>query len=226
MNKKYAILFVLCLTFVVCCVNDNLRNYPESLEKSNVNSHLLETISGNPVFLNNFTLWKLIEHGTRQDAEEILSICKENKYNMVSSMILGIATWKGMAYEAGVTSYGDHAFENDASGYPNPLEPIVTSGNDFNDPEQYDFWDHVEYIIDLAAKKGMYIGLHPAWGNWFSGYVHGQKPEDIMLFDEFKAYKYGQWLGQKFGNKKKCNLDARWGSIGNLRFKDKVVYSN
>lgn len=162
MSRNYSILFVLCLAFVISCLNDGLRKNPERLEKNNVNSHLLETISGKPVFLNNFTLWKLVEHGNRQDAEEILNICRDNNYNMVSSMILGISSWSGNDYNAGVSPYGDHAFESDSQGFPDPLKPIVTPGNDFNDPEQYDFWDHVEYIIDLAAKKGMYIGLHPA----------------------------------------------------------------
>ncbi len=199
---KTFIIILSVLLFYNCSNKKNENNSLALLNVSEANPHLIETVTGKPIFLNNFTLWKLIEHGTRKDIEEILDFCKENKYNMISAMILGIATWDGADYEAGVSPYGDHAFEKDLFNYPDPLRPITKQGNDFNDPGQYDFWDHVEYVIDIAAQKGLYIGLHPAWGNWFSGFVHGQKPEDILLFDDYKAYQYGHWLGKRFGEKK------------------------
>ncbi len=203
LKKRLVIgVFTTCLVHCFCSGQKQKWKSPDQLRVSLTNPRLLETVAGTPVFLNNFTLWKLVEHGTREDAAEILDICRKNKYNMVSSMILGIAAWEGKSYLAGTTPYGARAFEIDPKGNPDPLKPITTPGNTFNDRVQYDFWDHMEYIIDLAAERGMYIGLHPAWGNWFSGFVHGQKPEDVLLFDENKAYKYGQWLGKKFGNKK------------------------
>lgn len=196
--KTFITLFLI-LFFCTCTDKKDESNSLEPLRVSETNPHLIETVTGNPVFLNNFTLWKLIERGTREEIEEVLDSCKTNKYNMISSVIL---SWSGNDIEAGVSVYGDHAFQKDSIGYPDSLRPIVEQGNDFNDPEQYDYWDHVAYVIDLAAQKGLYIGLHPAWGNWFSGYVHGQKPEDVLLFDDYRAYQYGQWLGEKFGNKK------------------------
>ncbi len=198
---KISLIFILSYA-ILCCktIHKDTGALPK-LRVSKANPHLLETEAGEPVFINNFTLWKLIEHGTREDIGEILTLCREKNYNMVSSMILGIAAWEGQDYPAGTTAYGDDAFERDSTGFPDPLRPVTTPGNDPAIPSEYDFWDHVEYVIDLAASKKMYITLHPAWGNWFSGFVHGQKPEDVLLFDDHKAYRYGHWLGTRFGAK-------------------------
>lgn len=188
---------MIAITLSACSIDQPKETMPQ-LRVSEANAHLLETESGKPVFVNNFTLWKLIEHGTREDIDEVLMLCKEKNYNMISSVILG---WPGTEHPTGTNAYGAQAFVRDSTGWPDPLSPVTTSGSDPKDPSQYDFWDHVEYLIDLAASKEMYITLHPAWGNWFSGYVHGQKPEDVLLFDDHSAYRYGHWLGARFGNK-------------------------
>lgn len=201
-RAKCFFFFLLSLVCSVGSFAQSVRNRPpEQLRVSKANPHLLETVSGKPIFLNNFTIWKLIEHGDREMIDELLTICKNNRYNMVSSMVLGFVGWEGRQYKAGVSPYGVSGFESGARGVPDPTRIVTTPGNDPSNKEQYDFWDHVEYAIDLTADKGMYIGLHPAWGNWFSGFVHGQKPEDILLFDEKKAYSYGNWLGNRFGKK-------------------------
>lgn len=38
----------------------------------------------------------------------------------------------------------------------------TTPGSDPNDPEAYDYWDHVDYLVSLAEQKGLYVGLIPA----------------------------------------------------------------
>ncbi len=47
----------------------------------------------------------------------------------------------------------------------------------------------------------MYICLHPAWGGWVSGGYSGPAPGDRIIFDKENAYKYGVWLGQRYGGK-------------------------
>ena len=29
----------------------------------------------------------------------------------------------------------------------------------------YSYWDHLDYIIDLAAQNGIYIGMVAIWGS-------------------------------------------------------------
>lgn len=38
-----------------------------------------------------------------------------------------------------------------------------TPGNDPSNPAQYDYWDHVDYIVETAAANGIYVGLTPMW---------------------------------------------------------------
>lgn len=177
--------------------NDNARNLvktPARLRVSHVNPHLLETVEGKPVFLNNYTVWKLIKNATREEVVELMAICRDQKYNMISCVLLNDD------YN-GSTVYGTLAFALDSLDNPDPLRPVVTAGNDIKVSGQYDYWDHVDYIIDMAGTHDMYISLHPTWGKWVSGEYSGPSPDDKIIFNEENAYQYGYWLGKRFGNK-------------------------
>ena len=177
---------------------DTLKT-PERLRVSYVNPHLLETVNGVPVFLNNYTAWKLIKNGTREEMAELITICKNQKFNMISSVLLNDNN--DVSYSSDTSVYGDLPFVCDSFGNPDPVRPDTTPGNDPNVPGQYDYWDHVDYVIDLSAKNGMYISLHPTWGHWISGGYNGPAPGDQIIFNKLNAYKYGVWLGQRYGGK-------------------------
>jgi hypothetical protein len=171
---------------------------PERLVVSRTNPHLLETVSGKPVFLNSYTLWYLLRNGSREDIREMVAFCKENKFNMIAIMILD---FDNNPLDAGRSFYGSSAFSKDDKGLPDPLKPLITEGNDPGKAGEYDFWDHLDYVIELTAKNGMYIGLHPAWGDWFSGKYSGERPGDPVIFNPENAYKYGNWLGKRYRDK-------------------------
>ena len=38
-------------------------------------------------------------------------------------------------------------------------------GNNINEPGAYDYWDHVEWVVQEAAKRGIYMALVPVWGS-------------------------------------------------------------
>ncbi len=174
-------------------------NNIEKLQVSRKNPHLLETISGTPVFINNYTAWQLIKNGSREDITAFFNLLKSQKFNMVSAVILtdNIDT----PYCNDKSFYGDLPFSCDSLGNPNPLLPIVTEGENYKDIEQYDYWDHLDFTINSAAKTGLYLSLHPTWGNWVAGSYSKQTPNDNIVFDNESAYKYGVWLGQRYGNK-------------------------
>lgn len=196
---------IILMTFLVYsfCFGQNLkRNNLDRLQRSVANPHLLETINGTPVFLNNYTLWRLIETAKREEVAELFAHLKNHKYNAVSTVIL---TFKELGKQPneklGTSPNGSRAFETDSLGTPDPLRPITTPGNRPDNADEYDFWDNVEYIADVAAANKMYVFLHPAWGEWFSGYVHGQRPGDTPIFNGTTAYKYGNWLAKRFKGK-------------------------
>jgi len=56
------------------------------------------------------------------------------------------------------------------------------------------YFRHVDRVIKIAQEKGIYIGLLPTWGDkvdkkWGVGPV---------IFNKDNAYKYGQWIGNRY----------------------------
>ena len=77
-------------------------------------------------------------------------------------------------------AYGHHPLIDD-----NPTQP--------NEP----YFQHVDAIIDLAAQKGLYIGLLPTWGD--KVLLHGGVGP--VIFTEQNAGVYGRWIGQRYADR-------------------------
>jgi hypothetical protein len=106
--------------------------------------------------------------------------------------------------------YGDNPFkvvwaEPDAEGnidnseafkidqlYVTEGNSVPTDANKFNHDDEYDYWDHVEYAIDKAAEKGLYLAMVVSWG----GHV-----EEFIKEDETLYRYYATWLAKRFKNK-------------------------
>jgi len=82
--------------------------------------------------------------------------------------------------------YGDSALiRQDVS------QPAATSGNSFTNNEEYDFWDHMDFIIGKAEEKGIYMALVPVWGsNVKSGKISREQ-----------ADQYSTWLAKRYAAK-------------------------
>ncbi|RQP19851.1 apiosidase-like domain-containing protein [Parapedobacter defluvii] len=170
--------------------------HTEQLFVSKKNPHLLVTADETPVFVNSFTVWMLLRNGSTDDVCELLSRLKDMKLNAISMMVLDLNL-----DDIGKNYYGDYAFEFDENGLPDLSKPVVTPGSNSESPDEYDFWDHLDFVIRKANDKGMYVVLHPAWGDWFSGSFNG-KPNKYVVFNESNAYTYGRWIGERYGNLK------------------------
>lgn len=143
------------------------------------NHRFLATEDGDPFFWLGDTGWLLLTKLTREEAEKYLEDRKQKGFNVIQIMVLH-------SLRNAVNVYGDTAL---AAGKID--SPITTPGNDFTDSDQYDFWDHADFIIDLAGKKGIYMGLVPVWGsNVRGGQVTGQQ-----------AGKYALWLAERYKNR-------------------------
>lgn len=55
----------------------------------------------------------------------------------------------------------------------------------------YGYWDHLDYIVDQAAREGIYVGMVCIWGGMVKG---GQMNED-------QARVYGEFLANRYGGK-------------------------
>jgi hypothetical protein len=116
----------------------------------------LMTGSGQPFFWLGDTGWLLFNKLKREEAETYLEDRRQKGFNVIQVMVLHQVP--------SVNAYGDSALT-----HANVARPLTTPGASPTDAAQYDFWDHVDYVVDLAAKKGLYMGLVPVWGTNVKG---------------------------------------------------------
>ena len=119
------------------------------------NQRFLMTGSGQPFFWLGDTDWELFHRLTREEAEEFLQVRKQQGFNVIQAVAL--AEFNGIRQ---ANRYGDLPLINE-----DPTKLAITEGKNPSNPDEYDYWDHVDFIINKAAEKGMYIGLLPTWGD-------------------------------------------------------------
>ncbi len=163
--------------------------------KISENHHYFSDARGNPFFWLGDTGWLLFSKLTREEADTYLDNRKEKGFNVIQVMVLHSVTV--------CNAYGDSALT-----CRNVAEPFITPGDSFNVPGQYDYWDHVDYIIDKAGKKGLYMALVPVWGsNVKSGLVSREQAE-----------KYALWLGNRY----KAKPNIIWINGGDIPGSDSI----
>ena len=146
--------------------------------------------NGEVVFLNGDTGWKLPIRLSREEAVFYLQTRAQQAYNTIA-----IAAIMG---EELTNYYGDDPFRKAGSRW-DPTQPLTTPGHDPQDSLAYDYWDHLDYIIEEAGKRNMYIVFVVSFNEWVVGSGDGQDRSNI-LFNETNAYQYGQWIGSRYGD--------------------------
>jgi hypothetical protein len=151
------------------------------------NKRFLVTAGGKPFFYLADTAWELLHRLNRKQAVEYLDLRAKQKFTAIQAVAL--------AELDGVTdpnAYGDLPLID-----KNPAKPAVTPGSNPADNTQYDYWDHVGYVIDQANLRGLYMALLPSWGRW----VNNTGRQDESLLTPGNAQVYGEFLGRRFGRK-------------------------
>lgn len=151
------------------------------------NQRFLMTAGGKPFFYLADTAWELFHRLDRKQAVQYLDLRASQGYTAIQAVAL--------AELDGVTDpnpYGDlPLIERD------PARPAVTPGANPDNEREYDYWDHVDYIVDQANARGLYIAMLPTWGRWV---VKGKREEDT-IFNAKNAQVYGEFLGRRYRNK-------------------------
>jgi hypothetical protein len=198
MNTRM-ILLSLIIGMFASCNTISVNKLTPSLRISE-NNRFLQTDKGDPFFWLGDTGWMLFTKLTREEAEKYLEDRRNKGFNVIQVMVL-----QNIRNE--VNAYGDTALvSSDIS------RPLTTPGNSFNDSAQYDFWDHADYIVDLAGQKGIYMALVPVWGsNVRAGLVSGEQ-----------AVKYAKWIASRY--KEKSNII--WLNGGDVRGTDSTAIWN
>ena len=153
----------------------------------------LATEKGAPFFWLGDTGWLLLTKLTNKETDRYLEDRRKKGFNVIQVMVL-------------------HGL-NDADAYGNTAlinkdiaRPLVKPGG---------YWDHVDYVVDKAAEKGIYVALVPVWGSVVkSGKI---SIAAARTYAHFLAARYGSrsniiWMNG--GDIKGSDSQAVWRIIG------------
>ena len=119
--------------------------------KVSENGRFLQHENGTPFFWLGDTGWLIFQRLDRNEAKQYFENRKAKGFNVVQCIFY-------QSYND-VNVYGDTAYVNKDISVPDR-----TPGNNPENPEEYDFWDHVDYMVELAAQNGIYLAIAPTWG--------------------------------------------------------------
>ncbi len=137
--------------------------------------YLVYKESGQPFFYLGDTAWELFHRLNREEAERYLENRRAKGFTVIQAVVLA---------------------ELDGLNTPNSYghKPLVN--NDPTRPNE-DYFQHVDFIIDSAGKKGLYLGVLPTWGDK----VHSRPANTNLIFNPANARAYGRFLGARYRNR-------------------------
>lgn len=151
--------------------------------KAHENKRYLMWEDGSPFFYLGDTAWELFHHLTKAEIEYYLSVRAQQGFTVIQAVAL--AEFGGIEDK---NAYGRVPLLQN-NGVYDPATPDEGNG--------YDYWQHVDYAVDTAAEKGLFIGLLPTWGDKFNK-KWGEGPE---IFTPENARIYGKWIANRYKDK-------------------------
>jgi hypothetical protein len=154
-KKIFSLIVCFLLVFAASPVQSKVSG---SNLKVSANKRYL-TSGGKPFFWLGDTGWLLLSKLNREDMEKYLQDRKEKGFNVIQVMVLHTLSSTNLS--------GDSALIHKNIGTP----------------KFGAYWENLDFAIDLAAKKGLYMALVPVWGsNVKSGRVTLKQAESYARF--------------------------------------------
>ncbi|CAN3129385.1 DUF4038 domain-containing protein [Mycobacterium sp. smrl_JER01] len=141
------------------------------------NSRYFVDAADDPLFWIADTAWSLPLNLTRDEVSAYLDKRKAQRFNVVQ-----IVAVFNQAGGPGPNRYGDWPFDR---SLPNLS---LTDGADPDNAAQYDYWDHLDFVIDQANVRGIRVALVPIW-------AHGQVDG---LLNQDNAAPFGQFIAERY----------------------------
>ena len=180
-KKRLLFLLLLCGCIWGCTENKKAEQTeikdPKKLLVSE-NGRYLITGDGKPFFWLGDTGWLMFGRLTREEAIVYLDDRKKKGFNVIQAMLLHDVPSRNVYKDSSVVR-GDVA------------KPAVTAGSDYKNPVEYDYWDHIDYMVDEAAARGIYVAMVPVWGT----VVKDKK------VNKDQAEKYASFLANRYKDK-------------------------
>lgn len=181
-------------------------NNPEEIHSPNLtvspNGRFL--IAGDqPFFWLGDTGWLSLSKLNPEEMEKYLENRRVKGFNVIQVMILHTLS--------AVNRNGDSALV-----HRNIAQPLLTHSKSESSHRSSGYWESLDFMIDLAAKKGIYLALVPIWGtNVKAGQVSAKQAE---IYARFLAKRYNNksniiWLNG--GDVRGDDSISTWRTIGN-----------
>lgn len=132
---------------------------------------------GDPFFWLADTAWGIAVDLNRDEVAEYLDKRSKQGFNVIQ-----VVAVFNQAGGPGPNRYGDYPFDKDLS------KLAITDGADPGNPDQYDYWDHLDYIIEQANVRGIRVALVPIWGHNMAGSV----------LTTSNAFDFGKFVGERY----------------------------
>lgn len=167
MRKILPVIVALLLT-----VNLNAAKLPWENGKLQVseNGRFLQHENKTPFFWLGDTGWLMPERLNQDEVEYYLNQCSQKGFNVVQMQVMDKVGTRNI-YGQSATPEGFNFKNIDKKGV-------------------YGYWDHMDFIIKMAEKKGIYIGMVCIWGGPVN---HGD-------MDVNQAKAYGKFLAERYKN--------------------------
>ena len=166
--KKYLLVLTLLLSIAGSAQLQSL--------KISANKRFFQTADGKPFFWLGDTGWLLFIKCKKEDAIRYLDDRKQKGFNVIQVMLIHDV-------KLAVNVYGDSSIHNGDVSKP------VLNDEHIVDDLKYGYWDHVDFIINEAAKRGIYMALVPVWGS------------NVKYINEAEAKSYATFLANRYKNK-------------------------
>jgi hypothetical protein len=177
--KKSILIILLLFTIFYASAQSNLNHGRVTVAPG---GQFLQCEDGTPFFWLGDTAWEIIHLLSRKEIVNYLNIRKAQGFNVIQAVAL--SEFGGLTKP---NAYGQLPLKRFSGGQ---FEIREVAG-------KYDYWKHLDFIIDEAAKRGMNIALLPCWGE----YVIPRERNGIFKTPQ-QTYKYGHFFGSRYKNRK------------------------
>ena len=165
-------------------------------------NHRYLEAGGKPFFWLGDTAWLLLSRLNREETEQYLATRQRQGFNVVQVMVLHTSKMTNR-YDAPALVDGD------------PGRPRTTPGKDPVKAGEYDYWDHLDWVVERAAAHGIYVAMVPAWGDLAMERQLNEK--NVESYGRFMAERYGKaanviWLNG--GDTRSEMRAAVWDKLG------------
>lgn len=138
------------------------------------NGRYLQYDNGTPFFYLGDTAWELFHRLDREEVELYLDNRAAKDFTVIQAVVLA---------------------ERNGLRDPNPYGAVPLVENDPAQPNE-DYFEHVDFIVDAAADRGLFIGMLPTWGKYWS-----ENNPSQTIFTPDNARVFGEFLGKRYKDK-------------------------